>query len=522
MKIVTTSWMRELDRQTIEEYGISGATLMERAGNGLADQLLQRIAEWGLHNPFITLLAGRGNNGGDAFVAAIRLRKRGLRVKVWLVGLPREGSDALTFFNRMQAERVAWRDMADEAEWDHLNAVEAEADVLVDALLGTGAEGAPRGVIGRAVDFLVSRADHARIVAVDIPSGLNADTGKAEGAAVRADLTVTLGLPKCGCLAPPAYDYVGHLTVVDIGIPHTLIEQMPFDQDKEFIDPTDLAPLFARRARASHKGVYGHVLIFGGACGYSGAVTMAALAALRSGAGLATVVTPFSVAPIVAGRAMEAMVKGAPETSIGSLAVECWKDWRAHVNQFKAVLIGPGMTRHVDTLKLVRKLLRECRVPMVIDADALSVLGGHVRQFQKAQGPLVLTPHPGEMALLLKKEVAEVQAYRSAVAMDTALETGATVVLKGAGSVVAHRDQPICVNLTGNPGMATGGSGDVLAGMIAGLIAQGLDPFDAARAGVYLHGRAGDRVAARMSEAGMIAGDLLQELPLVVRELCLR
>jgi NAD(P)H-hydrate epimerase len=280
--------------------------------------------------------------------------------------------------------------------------------------------------------------------------------------------------------------------------------------------------LFPRRRRASHKGNYGHVLIVGGAQGYSGAVAMAARAATRSGVGLVTVMVPEGIAQVVAAACPEAMVHGADETETGSLSSDGWRPWRERLTEFNALLAGPGMTRNEETRRLVRQVLHDGEMDLVMDADAISVFEGKPQWFMNVGSSLVLTPHPGELGALTVQDVEEIQADRCGAARRAAAATRATVVLKGAGTVVAQEEGPAHINLTGNPGMATGGTGDVLAGLLVGLLAQGLQPLDAARAAVYLHGKAGDLAAWRRSQAGVVAGDVIDEIPYAFRDVTLR
>jgi len=521
MKVVTTAQMRELDSRTIEEFNVPGEVLMERAGAGVAEivQFLARMAGFG--NPSVLLFAGRGNNGGDAFVAARYLAKMGLEVETWLAG---EASavrgDALKHLSRMRSAGVALRELPTREEWeDELQSLRC-ADVAVDGVLGTGITGPARGPAAGAIHYINELSETSLVVSIDVPSGLNSDTGEAPGGAVAADITATMGLAKRGLLVPGAMDYVGNIEVVDIGIPWELTD--PLESDLELITPHDLRPFLPRRPRDAHKGHFGRVLVIGGAPGYAGAAAMACLAAARSGAGLVVALVPSSVAPVVAGLVPEVMVHGGVCTDGGSLAGNALEEWGRDLSEFDAVLVGPGLTTHRDTEVLLRRLLEASGAPVIVDADALNVCAGKLDLLAGAPGPLVLTPHPGEMARLLGCTAAEVQAGRIDAAQRVAGETGSVVVLKGGGSVVASSEHRPHVNMSGNPGMATGGSGDVLGGLLAGLVAQRLAPFDAARVAVYLHGRAGDGVAWRTSQAGLIATDLIDELPNAFRDLVAR
>jgi NAD(P)H-hydrate epimerase len=412
VKVVTTAQMRELDARTIAEFGVPGERLMERAGAGVAAAVRRILRLRGRRHGRVLVVAGRGNNGGDAFVAARHLQERQLPVDVWLAGTADElRGDALTHFNRMRAAGVPCREAASESEWDAAGReAAAEADIVLDGLLGTGISGAPRGLAACAVEFVNAAGTRAPVLAIDVPSGLDSDTGRCEGAAARADVTVTMGLPKRGLLEPPALDCVGSLEVVDIGIPPALIAEIRADQ--ELIAEQDLRPLLGRRPRAAHKGNYGHLLIVSGAAGYAGAVSMAARAALRSGVGLVTVLTPASIAAVVAQAAPEAMVHAAAETEAGSLSAGCLRAWGRDMASFDAVLIGPGLTTHDESRRLTESLLRAVRSPLVVDADGLNVLAGDLDPVRRCGSPVMLTPHPGEMARLLGCSAADVQADR--------------------------------------------------------------------------------------------------------------
>lgn len=524
MKVVSAEQMRELDRKTIERFEVPGEALMDRAGTGLAEiiRFLARTA--GYAEGPVLLLAGRGNNGGDAFVAARVLKEMGFRVETWLAG---EASavtgDALTHLSRMKSAGITLYELPTMAEWDNLDGLPIQAGIVVDGILGTGTRGPARGPAAGAIRALNAFGERNLVVAIDIPSGLNSDTGKAEGDAVVADVTVTMGLPKRGLVEPCGVDYVGTVEVVNIGIPDELVA--PIEGELELITPYDLVGLLPRRARSSHKGTFGHVLIVGGAPGYAGAAAMAARAATRSGAGLVSVLAPPEVAPVIASVVPEAMVHASQgATATGTLPADAAVRWARKLSDFDAVLVGPGLTMGEDSRRLVESVLHASRVPVVVDADGLSVLSGRVGTLKGLSCPVVLTPHPGEMARLRGKGItaADIQSDRFGTARAMADETGAVIVLKGAGTVVAQRGRPLAVNMTGNPGMATGGMGDVLGGLMAGLLAQGILPCDAARMAVYLHGRAGDFASWHGSQYGTMADDVIEELPQVFRDLSVR
>jgi NAD(P)H-hydrate epimerase len=523
MMIVSAAQMRELDRRTIEESDIKGEVLMERAGNGVA-ALVRRLAEvTGFMNPLIHLIAGRGQNGGDAFVAARVLKESGYQVEIWLAAhLNQIGGDALIHYGRMKQAGVEAYEIPTLEDWQSVMADPLFAEIVVDGVLGTGIRGPARGPAAGAIQYIRARSQDALIVSIDIPSGLDADTGSAEGEAVMADLTATIGLPKTGLVAPTAIDHVGTLDVVDIGLPDECLDDAVAVDDLAFNHLTDIKPLFTRRRRDAHKGQFGHLLIIGGSARYTGAAALAARSALRGGSGLVTALVPPRLQSAMISDTPEAMVVAGVENAAGSLAATNRDLAATLLAEASAVVIGPGMTTHADTRALVDWLLDTARVPVVLDADALNVLADDPERIRHATPPLVLTPHPGELASLLRIPVADVQADRFAAVRRAVDLTGAVVILKGAGTLIAAPNQPVQVNLNGNPGMATAGSGDVLAGLVGSLLGQGLAPYDAARAAVYLHGRAGDYGAWRRCQAGLLAGDLIEEMPYALRDVALR
>jgi NAD(P)H-hydrate epimerase len=386
------------------------------------------------------------------------------------------------------------------------------ATIVLDALLGTGLSGPARG---RALDLIReinTGFPQAKIVAVDIPSGLASDTGELMGEHVRADCTVTFTAPKVGQVLPPACDAIGELHVGAIGSPPSLYE----DDDEIYLalsGPEVFADLLAPRERGGHKGTYGHALVIGGSRGKTGAAAMAGLAALRAGAGLVTVASASSAIPVIAAHAPELMTDPLPETDSGAISQRAF-DYgliRDTVERKTVIALGPGLGSHPETRNFVGRLLRECGEPLIIDADGLNALGA---EGFPGRGTMILTPHPGEMSRLTGLSVAEVQADRIGVARRYARERGVTLVLKGQRTLIARPDGRVRVNPTGTPALGTGGTGDILTGLIAGLVAQFPDRFDeAVLAAVWLHGRAGELGADDIGEQSLIATDLLSYLP---------
>lgn len=518
MRGIIVERMRELEAQLVQVKGITIGDLMDTAGAGVALELAEIIALAGRREEPIRVFVGPGNNGGDALVAARHLHEQGFRVEVWLAQEP----------SRFKDESLARLELAIKAGVPIHNLAKPEdlaelqpgrwRGVILDGILGTGVTGALRGASATAVDWINKLAPKSLVVALDLPSGLDAEGGGAVHDAVRADFTLTIGWPKKGVLAEKSLPYVGSLSLVDIGIEPDWVTSASANGDLDWVTTDEVADLFPKRERVAHKGDFGHVLIIGGARGYSGAITLAIRAGLRSGVGLVSALVPQSIVPLVAPKCPEAMVNGVAETEIGSLAKEFWPAWRDKLGAFTAILVGPGLTRHEESRELVRLILQEAAVPLVVDASALSVWENQADIFRQAKVPVVITPHPGELGRLLGSSIQAIQADRVKAAVAAVSKTRAIVVLKGAGTLIAGMGG-MAINLTGNPGMAVGGSGDVLAGLMAGILAQGMSPESAAKAAVYIHGRAGDRLALKNSQIGLEAGDFVRELPAVWREL---
>lgn len=506
MKFVTSESLRKGEEKAIAKDNSLALSMMNRAGKGLAVAIQRIAAQLGLPNCEVRLLAGPGNNGGDAFVAALYLRDAGLLPQVWLL-CQREKlrGAAMICFEEMVRERIPWREMLGEKAWTREAEASLAPPILVDALLGTGAKGEPMGDIRRAVEYLKSKHPFALIVSADIPTGLNADTGDRSSATVPADFTATMCLPKIGMATAAAQEHLGSLSLIPIGIPPEFLDLMPDARpDLQMISILDVRKCLPKRPRDSHKGTFGTALLLGGSNRYPGAIVLAAEGAVRSGAGLVRVSTMESALAPLLSRAPEAIA----ESNLGA---------EVSLDGASSVLIGPGLGRDPEARRLVAKLLLETPGPLVLDADAIAVLAGKPEVLRPCPQTVVLTPHPGELARLLGKDIAEIQQDRLAAVRQAAEQTGAIVVLKGAGTLVAQTGQPTWINLNGNPGMACGGSGDVLAGLLVGLLAQNIPPFAAACAAVWLHGAAGDIAALQKTQAAMRAGDIAAALPAAFR-----
>ena len=508
--VLTAAEMRRADRRTIEEIGLPGAVLMENAGAAVAALVEARFPA----ARRIVVLCGRGNNGGDGFVVGRRLGARSLAVLLGARG--RVQGDAALHLDVLRRSGGALVELGDEAAWQGFLPQLAEADLLVDAVLGTGLDRAPSGLAALAVAALVGRhAAGVPVIAVDLPSGVSSDGGKADWPTARATLTVTFGAPKRGHVLPPACDAVGELIVADIGIPAAVIAES--EPALFLVEDRDVAEAFARRPRGAHKGDFGHVLVVAGSLGKSGAAVLAATGALRSGAGLVTVATPEPCLPIVAASRPELMTEPLPATGSGGLAEAGIDRLLALAAERDSVVIGPGLGQDASTRALVRAFVRACPVPILIDADGLNALAAAEGRASalavlRRDLPTILTPHPGEMARLVGRSTREVQAERPATAAALAQQTGAIVVLKGERTLVAEPNGRSAVTAAGNPGLARGGTGDVLAGVVGALLARH-GALLAATAGVLVHGCAGDIAARQRGEDGMTAGDVVEALP---------
>jgi NAD(P)H-hydrate epimerase len=496
VRLVDAEEMRAIDRAAIEDFGIPALTLMDRAGRGVADAAAELAGPRGR----FVVVCGGGNNGGDGYVAARLLRAAGRDARVMaLVPAHVLSPDARTV--REQAERAGVP--IDDGVLAPLAA--GVGDVVIDAIFGTGLRRPPEGLFAGAIAAIeVARVGGARVLAVDVPSGLSADTGRPLGLCVRADRTVTFAFLKRGLAIHPGLALAGETTVVDIGIPPEAARRVPVGC--ELLTEVEAKVLVPRRPPEAHKGDAGRLLVVAGSPGKSGAAHLALLGALRGGAGLVTLAARPEVLPLaLAGRpeAMSLALPGDGPLGRGDLATLV-----AAAREVDALAIGPGIPRGPDTAELIRTLLQKVGKPAVVDADGLNALAADPGLLAGLGVPLLLTPHPGEMARLCGTSIAEVQADRIGIATARARAWKATVLLKGARTVVADPEGPPAVIPTGNPGLATGGSGDVLTGLCGALLAGGLSPGAAGRAGAWVHGRAGDLAAAKHGERGLVASDV--------------
>jgi NAD(P)H-hydrate epimerase len=504
MKIVSADEMRAIDRATTERFGVPSLMLMEDAGTAVADYVRTHHSS----AERIVVFCGKGNNGGDGFVAARRLHEHGKKVDVILLG-DADGlrGDADVMFGRLPSEAIAARS-SEELKGDRVQSLLAAADLYLDAVLGTGFKPPVSGLYADAIAFL--NASRNPVIAVDIPSGADADAMTMQtGTIARADAIVTFTAPR------PAHVFslltTGPTLVADIGSPEAAIVSA---LQLNVITARDVASLIGPRAAESNKGSYGHVLVVGGSFGKAGSVAMSGMSALRSGAGLSSVATPKSALNTVAGFHPEVMTEPLVETDAGTISSTALNRIEELARGKSVVAIGPGISRDPQTAELVRTLVAQLQPPMVVDADGLNAFEGRTDELNGKGRTLVITPHPGEMARLVGGTIADVQKDRLGVARKFAREHELIVVLKGHRTLVVRPDGEAWVNTTGNPGMATGGTGDILTGMVAGMIAQNpKQVFLAVIGAVHLHGLAGDVMRERVGEHSLVATDLLKGLP---------
>jgi NAD(P)H-hydrate epimerase len=533
LKVATSEEMQRIDRISIERYGIPGAVLMERAGLGVVARIDDLFCQGTNKNKArkIIVVCGGGNNGGDGFVIARLLHNQGREVEVYLTANP--GSlkgDAKINYEAAGKFGVIMRPVSHFLT--KYTSGGANEFLIVDALLGTGLSREVRAPLAEVIKTINKIS--APVVSVDIPSGISSDTGQVMGCAVKARFTVTFGLPKRGHFLYPGAEYAGQLYIEEIGFPRTLLASEKIKIN--LVQKEDIMSLLPVRPKYSHKGTYGHVLIVAGSRGKTGAALMAAKACLRTGAGLVTIGIPDTLVNTFQSRVTEEMILPLSDKGNGTLSMNAADGILDFLKKRGNVLaIGPGLSVDRELSGLVSLLIRESRVPMVIDADGLNAIAGNTGVLKKSSAPVILTPHPGEMAGLLMNQPAagrrspgatsrlnhreEIEKDRINIALDFASKTKTCLVLKGVPTVTATPKGEAFMNSTGNPGMATAGAGDVLTGMISALLAQGMSPADASMLGVFLHGFAGDISAEKKSQQSLTASDIINAIPSVIKSI---
>ena len=499
MKVATREIVRSIDSITINRYGIPGMVLMENAGKVTADIIVQEFPE----SKNISIFAGIGNNGGDGFVIARHLMNRGLDVNTCLLTNPiKLKGDSLTNY------KILKKTGGNITELKNTLRNIPQADLIVDAIFGTGLDREVQGFYKKVINYINS--NDIPVISVDLPSGLDANTGSSLGSTIKANITATYVLPKLGMCIHPGIDYCGKVYVVDITTPKNLENDIPY----HFSDFNLVGKLIHKRNSDTHKGTYGHLFVLAGSTGKSGAAYLASLGALRSGVGLVTIGVPESINPTMEIKTTESMTEPIPETSNHTFGKESVKPAMGIIrNKKTALAVGPGISTTKETREFLYKILENSNLPTVVDADGITLLANNLSLLKKLKTPIVLTPHPGEMARLIGKDIGFVQANRIEVATQFSKKYNTYLVLKGSRSLVSTPDGKLYINPTGNPSMATGGTGDVLTGVIGGFLAQGYKPDDAAILGVFIHGLAGDILTEEIGSPGILASELANKIP---------
>ncbi len=514
MYLVSASEMRTMDRQTIEDFGLPGRLLMENAGRGATRFLIESFPDIAQYK--VGIIAGRGNNGGDGFVIARYLAQKHIDTSVYLLAQKDQvKGDALANIELMRPLGIPVVELPDTKSFAKYQKGMLAIDLWIDGILGTGLKSDVRGYFKDIIAFINGLSKP--VFAIDIPSGLNSDTGQPCGISIQAAATATFAYAKPGHILWPGAGFTGRLNIVDIGIPSHVAEDVAPKQ--QLITREKVRGYLTPRPADTHKGHTGHLLVVAGSPGKTGAAAMAATSAMRAGAGLVTLGVPASLNATLENLVLEAMTVPLTETANGTLTENAASFILKELQTKKCLALGPGLGTEPETMKLVHGLIQNSTVPIVLDADGINCLTGHTSILKNLQTPLILTPHPGEMARLIESTTFDVQSDRIGHARKFAQTFKVFCVLKGARTIIATPDGQAFVNPTGNSGMASGGMGDVLTGLIAGFIAQGLAPAVAAQTGVWLHGAAADDLAQKMGSYGYLASEVMHQIPQQIKRL---
>lgn len=511
MKVAAAEQMRKIDRDAEDILGIPGIILMENAGI----KVYKHIAGIeGIERKRVCIICGKGNNGGDGFVAARHLSLISKNLVLYIIG---DGSDirgdALINYKIAVNMGLCIRKITCSEHLRELACDIQNSDVVVDAVFGTGVRGDVAGLYKEVIEVINESSKY--VISIDIPSGIDSDTGKVLGVGVRAQKTVTFVLPKTGLYTYPGAYHAGEVIVEDISIPGSISDMQQIKVN--LLEQKDISGFFRKRYNDTNKGTYGRAFIIGGSVNMMGAVTLCIKCALRCGAGLVEAGVPLCIKDSVAPLCLEAIVHGV-EDKDGILSIGAKDTILEGLKKSTAFAFGPGLSKSADLFNILENIITQAGCPGVIDADGLNLLSQDVSLLNKAGNTLILTPHPGEMGRLTGKDTREVQGDRIGCARDLSVKYRVVTVLKGANTVVASPDGEIFINTTGNPGMAKGGSGDVLTGIIVSFLAQGMDPIDAAKAGVFIHGLAGDLASLKLGQYGMKASDIIDSIPCAIKE----
>jgi ADP-dependent NAD(P)H-hydrate dehydratase / NAD(P)H-hydrate epimerase len=508
MYLVTASEMQDMDHSTIESYGIPGLVLMENAGRGATRMLLETFFD--IRTKKVGIIAGKGNNGGDGFVIARYLHQYGVEVTVYLLSKAQNiKGDAKTNLKLLNPMNIPVIEMPDKPHFEKNRESLDKQEIWVDAILGTGLTSDVKGFFKDIINFVNN--SRLPVFSVDIPSGLNSDTGHPHGTCINADATATFAFAKSGHIHYPGSHYTGRLGIVDIGIPEHIVKKTaPF---QNLITFKMVCNGFCPRQEDAHKGTAGHLLVLAGSPGKTGAAAMASISAMKSGAGLVTLGVPASLNPVLESQVLEVMTEPLAETRDSVLAEASFDSIIRLMERKTCLVIGPGLGMSDETGNLIKQLLLHAKIPVVLDADGINHLSGSSNLLKKINIPVILTPHPGEMERLTGDTILEIQKDRTESARKFATEFGVHLVLKGVKTVIAHPDGSVYINPTGNPAMASGGMGDVLTGIIGGLVTQGYSPEYACNAGVFIHGASADSVMNKTGPVGILASEVLHAIP---------
>lgn len=516
MKLVTSQQMRNIDTKTIKGEKVPGLELMEKAGKGSAE-VAKNILGDDLKGKKVLIFCGRGNNGGDGFVVGRYLSQWGADVKLFLLGKKKElKGDARVNMEKAQKLGLSIKELSQKKDFPK----NPNSNLMVDAIFGTGFQGKAEGLYAHAIEFI--NKFNSPVLAIDVPSGLNADTGEAEGLCVKADHTATMALPKIGHFFHPGKTYSGEVTVVDIGVPRKIIDKEKLNLN--LITKEEIKALLPQRPGDAYKGNCGRVVLIAGSTGMTGAAALASTSTLRVGAGMAILGMPRTLNDIMEIKLTEVMTKPLPDVrKKGALALRGLGEIVQLFQWADCLALGPGLGQHFETIELARRILKRTSLPTLVDADGLNAIAKDSSILKEIDIPLILTPHIGELSRLINVSVEEIAKDRIKYASDSAKEFNCVLVFKGAPTIVAEPAGQVYVNSAGNAGMATAGSGDVLTGIIIGLVAQMLFDrrgrdinkimLDAASCGVYIHGLAGDLARDEKGEMGMVAGDIMEKIP---------
>lgn len=507
--LATREEVRALDHEATEKYGVPSLLLMENAGRGGAEVLIQHLKP----EDRCAIFVGKGNNGGDGYTLARHLARRGFHAEIYRLSQADEiQGDAKTQRERARDSGIAEIDVSTASAFRERKATLHRFDWFVDGILGVGLSSPLTGLYQEVVDF-INRSDK-KVVALDIATGLDSNTGQVLGTAVRADLTLTFGMAKIGQFVYPGASLTGELSVIDIGWPAELLNRQK--RTRFFIEPADIRAKVLPRDPQIHKGKTGHVYLLAGSRGKMGAAALAGFGVLRSGAGLLTIGCPEGSQPNIVNRLLEAMTEPLPETEEGTLSLKALPQILRSLKGKSVLALGPGLSENRETVELVQQIIQKTEIPTVVDADGLNALAKDVSVLERVHTDFILTPHPGEFSRLTGVPTAEGEGDRIGWVSPFSKKYRVVVILKGARSIIASSSGEAFINPTGNPGMATAGMGDLLTGIVAGFLAQGLSPLDAAIVATFLHGAAGDEVAKEKGERGLMTSDLIEILPKVI------